>query len=97
MSRENDRETSYISGLLKEIRWCQEGSLDSILAKLTKWHLKKRNYMVVGFTVLTGLLTMMTPDVIAGQNGKRNVQSERYVVNQTFDGQSFFKDNNVWV
>jgi len=28
---------------------------------------------------------------------KRNVQSDRYVINQTFDGQSFFKDNNVWV
>ncbi len=27
----------------------------------------------------------------------RNIQSVRYVVNQTFDGQSFFKDNNVWI
>jgi hypothetical protein len=97
MRRENDRETSYISRLLKEMRGCHVGIFDSILAIVTKWHFKKRNYMVVGFTVLTGLLTMMTPDVIAGQNGKRNVQSDRYVVNQTFDGQSFFKDNNVWV
>ena len=31
------------------------------------------------------------------QERKRNVQSDRYVINQTFDGQSFFKDNNVWV
>lgn len=27
----------------------------------------------------------------------RNSASQRYEVNQTFDGQAFFKDNNVWV
>lgn len=27
----------------------------------------------------------------------RNSASQRYEVNQTFDGQAFYKDNNVWV
>lgn len=28
---------------------------------------------------------------------QRNAQSQRYEVNQTFDGQAFDKDNNIWV
>ena len=28
---------------------------------------------------------------------ERNQSSQRYEINQTFDGQAFFKDNNVWV
>ncbi len=27
----------------------------------------------------------------------RNQSSQRYEINQTFDGQAFFKDNNIWV
>ena len=27
----------------------------------------------------------------------RNASSERYEINQTFDGQSYFRDNNSWV
>lgn len=33
----------------------------------------------------------------AADDTKRNAQSDRYVINQTFDRQSFFKDNNIWI
>lgn len=47
--------------------------------------------------LLIGVLAITYSGQLAAQEGKRNVQSDRYVINQTFDGQSFFKDNNVWV
>jgi hypothetical protein len=33
----------------------------------------------------------------AGQRAERNSASQRYEVNQTFDGRAFLKDNNIWV
>lgn len=43
-----------------------------------------------------GLCCQWIPHVSA-QLAKPNVTSDRYIVNQTFGGQAFFKDNNVWV
>lgn len=38
-----------------------------------------------------------TPPPPAGQRAERNSASQRYEVNQTFDGRAFLKDNNIWV
>ncbi len=50
-------------------------------------------------SIVTILLLMMLifPGGALAQEKKRNVQSDRYSINQTFDGEAFFKDNNVWV
>lgn len=40
--------------------------------------------------------TLLAASASSGEQAP-NVTSDRYVVNQTFDGQSFFKDNNIWV
>ncbi|HEX4986740.1 MAG TPA: hypothetical protein VFV71_11820 [Burkholderiales bacterium] len=51
------------------------------------WHL---------LLIVTGACLGVCDDTQAQQR-VRNAASDRYVVNQTFDGQAFFKDNNVWV
>jgi hypothetical protein len=38
-----------------------------------------------------------TPAATQRLSSERNQSSQRYEVNQTFDGQAFFKDNNIWV
>jgi hypothetical protein len=48
-----------------------------------------------GVLMAIGLLAMGAGPVAAER--PLNIQSDRYVVNQTFDQQSFPKDNNVWV
>jgi len=54
--------------------------------------------MTINRTVIILLLLMLIlPGGAFAQEKKRNVQSDRYIINQTFDGQAFFKDNNVWV
>lgn len=52
--------------------------------------------------VITLLLLAIVQVPSVAQDGssgprKPNLTSDRYVINQTFDGQAFFKDNNVWV
>ncbi|MDI9334813.1 MAG: hypothetical protein QM533_10600 [Cytophagales bacterium] len=46
---------------------------------------------IIGILVATTLLTAQA------QDKPRNGASQRYEVNQTFDGTSFLKDNNVWI
>lgn len=47
-------------------------------------------FLILFFTSITCLTS--SADV-----ANRNSQSVRYIDNQSFDGQSFFKDNNIWV
>ena len=63
---------------------------------------KSKVLPLIAILIVMELLVLMYSAPISAQNkrlapNKRNVQSDRYVINQTFDGQSFFKDNNVWV
>ena len=64
--------------------------------------LKARVLPLIAILIVMELLALMYSAPVLAQNKrlapkKRNVQSDRYVINQTFDGQAFFKDNNVWV
>lgn len=49
--------------------------------------------------ILSGGAQAQTPAPAPAQRliTERNSSSQRYEINQTFDGQAFFKDNNVWV
>ena len=55
--------------------------------------------VVIGITTTTlsfGSLAQAPPKT-EHLSAERNQSSQRYEVNQTFDGQAYFKDNNVWV
>jgi hypothetical protein len=46
--------------------------------------------------VASALVHARTPQAQQRMSTERNQSSQRYEINQTFDGQAFFKDNNVW-
>ena len=71
-------------------------------SKSRKASLKARVLPLVVILIVMEVLSLMYSAPALAQNKsltpkKRNVQTHRYVINQTFKGQSFFKDNNVWV
>ncbi|MBA3772339.1 MAG: hypothetical protein H0X13_07610 [Ramlibacter sp.] len=47
--------------------------------------------------ILSGGAQAQTPAPTQRLSTERKQSSQRYEINQTFDGQAFFKDNNVWV
>lgn len=47
--------------------------------------------------LIAGLLTISTCSFVNANDKQRNGSSTNYSINQTFDGEAFFKDNNVWV
>lgn len=65
----------------------------------------RRNKALMLSTVFAGLACItLTLDSVGAQNlsqqrlsTPRNQSSQRYEINQTYDGQAFRKDNNIWV
>ena len=49
---------------------------------------------IIFLTASIGHSQNAQPDQLLGR--QRNASSDHYVTNQTFDGQSFFKDGNIW-
>ncbi len=56
-----------------------------------------RHLALAGAMVATVGAQSQTPPAPAGSPTPRNSASQRYEVNQTFDGLAFLKDNNIWV
>ncbi len=56
-----------------------------------------RHLALAGAMVATAGALAQTPPAPAGSPTPRNSASQRYEVNQTFDGRAFLKDNNIWV
>jgi len=55
-------------------------------------------HLALAWAVIAALgAQAQTPPAPAGQRAERNSASQRYEVNQTFDGRAFHKDNNIWV
>ena len=50
-----------------------------------------------GILLAFGMGASIAQDALQLQPKPRNAASQRYEINQTFDGQPFRKDNNVWV
>lgn len=53
-----------------------------------------RIILIFSFLIISLILIYPGP---CTATGKSNVSSDRYVINQKFDGRAFPKDNNVWV
>ncbi len=47
--------------------------------------------------VFSNVAQAQVPETQQRLSSPRNQSSQRYEINQTFDGQAFYKDNNVWV
>lgn len=65
--------------------------------------MKKLNYFTklieITFISLISTFTAYAQTVAPQQrlSAERNGSSQRYEINQTFDGQAYYKDNNIWV
>jgi hypothetical protein len=60
------------------------------MKKLIQW-------VLLGSLLAQPALYAQTPAQQPRLIGERNSSSQRYEITQTFDGQAFYKDNNVWV
>lgn len=53
--------------------------------------------LALGSYSLDSMAQAQAPESQQRLSTPRNPSSQRYEINQTFDGQAFYKDNNVWV
>lgn len=57
----------------------------------------KRNLLLWIATICLLAPAMAQQTTSTNEPRKRNLASDRYEINQTYDGQAFTKDNNIWV